>query len=298
MQQLKVVAQIMDSQSLNRKYFFEMSDIQGLVSDLKASALVLRDALKKPATTDSYKMVCGLMEEFKAAKALLSKRASELAEKDDHEYTDVIFDALEYSSELEQQFKTWSDAFNSDTRSVSSKAGTSAVPPPPPPPPVSSFSVASELPFEVSKTNSNLDLDESTKKIKKKKSKKESLDSMDFGIEWDAFAAPPEIPPVVAVTPPATSTPVVTAQPTPPPVTPPTVAAQAAPQTVATPGWPLRGRVRIFLPWADVGPLLCENPQAGEEARRARMESFLTQSLAKSCNFAESRITATIRSTQ
>ena len=85
MKQLKAVALLSDSQSLNRKYFLWMSDIQGLVSDLKASALVLRDALKKPATPDSYKMVCGLMEEYTASKALLSNRASELAEKDDHE---------------------------------------------------------------------------------------------------------------------------------------------------------------------------------------------------------------------
>jgi len=270
-----------------------MTDVTVLVSNLKATVLVLKDELSRPANPDTFRMVSGMMEEVRALRASLGKRASDLAESNNAEHTETIFAALEASSDLEADFKNWSRAMDTENQSIPqisnlsklSSASKPSTPPPPPPARRQSSSFSAEPQFDIPKINSEIEI-EGSKKLKKKKSKI-TADLVDFGIEWDAFAAPPDIPSSTASLPMA-------------PPAPPTLPATTSqgPAATVSAGWPLRGRVRIFLPWADVGPLLCENPQAGEEARRARLETFLAQSLAKSCGFAERRITATVRSTQ
>ena len=226
-----------------------------LISSLRASVEVIRDAMRQPVNTVSLKVVSDLVQEVQSAKTVLESRLHEEGQP-----IEEIISALESAQDIEPEFAIWRG-----TETPSSPAAQS------------------------------LSIHEMNSEEFSNKTKKKSKASGDFSfdtLEWDAF-------PVFQSAPPAelnlAESPETMPQGHPLVDKPPSATASIAPETApANAPSSASARLRIKLPWKDVGPLLLEDPNASDVARRKRMEVFFRESVAQAIGVEVSFISATV----
>jgi hypothetical protein len=226
------------------------------VAALDSTLDIIEASLSSPPSVESFSLVSDLFTDIEKMRIM-----PEWATVDSAELTRL--------SVVERNFEVWKGQLEvkspeAHSRRAPSRSVSSAQQPPPPPP---ALVRESEI------------------------GRRSSVESFDFDqVNWEAF--PDALPPVeTAVSnesqPGAAQRSSTFTANSPFPTT-PTFSNQADSGT-----FPLKFKVKVNLPWADVAPLILEGPSTDQQ-RKQKVEKILVDSLTSSCNIAKSRITAKI----